>query len=136
MARGGARPGAGRLPGSKNKLTVAARQLAESSGSLPHEVLLLICRGEVKLRDVVKQGDQFVEIERWPTVDERIRAAAAAAPFYAPKFAAQTLVVQSSAKSVIDELMEAVTASPMNRARPSCAHPPAAVDDGMAGRTG
>jgi len=111
----------GRPAGSQNRFSAAARKVAEETGALPHEVLLHICRGEAMVRDVVKIGEEFVEVERFPTIDERIRAAAAAAPFYAPKFAAQTVVVESSAKRIIDELMDAVTDSPLNRARPSAA---------------
>jgi hypothetical protein len=108
----------GRPKGSNNRFSVAARQLAEETGALPHEVLLHICRGTAMVRDVVKIGDEFVDVERFPTVDERIRAASAAAPFFAPKFAAQTLFVQSSAENPIAELMEAIRGSTSNRARP------------------
>jgi hypothetical protein len=126
MARGGKRPGAGRPKGSKNRLAQAAREQAEATGSLPHEVLLAICRGDQKLRDVVKCGDEMVEIERWPTVEERIRAATAAAPFYAPKLAAEAHLLPM-VNDPIARLMEHIRQSPTNRARPGTDPPSAST---------
>jgi hypothetical protein len=80
MARGGARPGAGRKAGSINKLSAAATAAAAATGQLPHEFLLEVSRGNVKIR--------VGRTKRKPTFEERIDAAKAAAPYYAPRLAA------------------------------------------------
>lgn len=72
--RGGSRIGAGRPKGSANKMSQRAREEAASAGMLPHEFLAAIARGD----DI----DGHV-----PTFEERMDAAKAAAPFYAPKLA-------------------------------------------------
>lgn len=74
MPRGGARPGAGRKVGAVQKVAREAREKAAASGMLPHEFLLAIMRDEVK-------GEK-------PTFEQRLDAAKAAAPYYAPKLSA------------------------------------------------
>lgn len=70
--KGGARPGAGRKPGSVNKMTLKAREEAAKSGQLPHEFVLAVARGE--------------EIDGYrPTFAERVDAAKVAAPYFAPR---------------------------------------------------
>lgn len=72
MASGGKRPGAGRKPGAVNKMTTHAREAAKATGELPHEFLLRVARGEV--------------IDGMPPeFKDRMAAAVAAAPYYAPK---------------------------------------------------
>jgi hypothetical protein len=78
MAVGGARPGAGRKPGSTNRMSLAARERAAAAGELPHEFLLRISRGEP------------IEGHK-PTFSERVDAAKVAAPYYAPKLASMTV---------------------------------------------
>lgn len=78
MSAGGRREGAGRKPGGLNKMSAAAREIAARTGELPHEVLLRVSRGETI--DGYK-----------PSFAERMDAAKAAAPYYAPKLAATTL---------------------------------------------
>lgn len=75
MARGGKRPGAGRPQGRVNAMSQKAREEAAKTGQLPHEFLLAVSRGE-------KVG------EYEPTFEDRLDAAKAAAPYYAPKLAA------------------------------------------------
>lgn len=58
-------------PNRKNAERIAA---AEASGMLPHEFLLAVTRGESIS-------------EHRPTFEERLEAAKAAAPYYAPKLA-------------------------------------------------
>lgn len=99
-------------------MSVEARTLARETGALPHEVLLLVSRGEVEVIDVIRRGDEMVEIKRRPTFDEQLKAAIAAAPYYAPKLAAQTVVTAPEGANAIEELMRVVQASPTNRARP------------------
>jgi len=72
MARGGARPGAGRKVGAIQKVTREARAKAAATGLLPHEFLLAVSRGEM------------VDDHK-PSFEERLDAAKAAAPYYAPK---------------------------------------------------
>lgn len=62
----------GRPPGSTNKMTNEARAKAQETGELPHEFLLRVMRGE--------------EIDgSLPEFKDRMAAAVAAAPYYAPK---------------------------------------------------
>lgn len=70
--RGGKRPGAGRKPSSVNRMSQKAREKAAETGQLPHEFLLAVSRGELI-------GDYQ------PTFEDRLDAAKAAAPYYAPK---------------------------------------------------
>ncbi len=74
MARGGARPGAGRKRGGKNIMTAAARAAAAKTGKLPHEILLAVARG----------GGLPGRKQR-PTFEQQLDAAKAAASYYAPK---------------------------------------------------
>ena len=65
----------GRPKGALNKASRETRERAAASGLLPHEFLLAVTRGEVV--------DGYV-----PSFAERMEAAKAAAPFYAPKLSA------------------------------------------------
>ena len=76
------------------------QEAARENGVLPHEWLLTIMRGHgvrqshyVIKRDsdaTVMTREQFRELIR-PTFEERMEAAKAAAPFYAPRLATQTV---------------------------------------------
>jgi hypothetical protein len=99
--------------------SAAGSKVTVKNTVLRGEFLLLVCRGEVPVRDVVLRGDEYVEVERWPTLDERIKAATVAAPFYAPKLAAQVAAVAAPEGNPIEELMKAVAESATNRARPA-----------------
>lgn len=89
--RGGYRPGAGRKPGSQSRLAREAREKAEQTGALPHELLLQWGRGEPMSRKVLKQGGDASNPEHWVTTYEAVDAetqkdaAKSAAPYYAPK---------------------------------------------------
>lgn len=91
--RGGARQGAGRPKGSANKMSQKAREEAAAVGLLPHEFLAAIARGEMI-------GDHQ------PTFEERMDAAKAAAPFYAPRLASTqvTASITRSHEDMLDEL--------------------------------
>lgn len=100
MPRGGARPGAGRpkgrLPGRAAEIA-AARAL----GELPHEFLARIARGdEITLGVVTKKGKE-TPITCYPTLDQRIDAAKAAAPFFAPRLAQVEQKIQAEIEAVI-----------------------------------
>lgn len=137
MARGGARPGAGRKAGGVNKNSQAVAIAAAAEGKLAHEILLDIARGGLVREPLMVAGAAVTEevevpdpktgevtvvnrvkyIERPPTVEEIIRAAGLAAPFYAPKLQAVAAVKQD-APNAIEELMKQVTQAATNRARP------------------
>ena len=72
MARGGARAGAGRPVGAATKRTREIADKAAASGLMPHEFLLAVVRGEAIDGKV-------------PTFADRLEAAKAAAPYFAPK---------------------------------------------------
>jgi len=76
MARGGARPGAGRKKGQINSVSAKARAAAAATGALPHELLLATARG------------QSTPGLQKPTREEIFEARKAVAQFYAPKLAA------------------------------------------------
>ena len=102
MARGGPRPNSGRPKGSLAIVTAKAREAAMATGLLPHEWLLKVSRGEPieqKRWKVTydKLGNEktreLVVEEYYADFATRVDAAKAAAPFYAPKLAAQTMTV-------------------------------------------
>lgn len=98
--RGGAREGSGRPKGARQTLTKKAREAARLTGKLPHEILLDAARGEcfkIK-REVIEYYEsgpmrgqekcrKWIDDYYWPDYSERIDAAKAAAPYYAPKLA-------------------------------------------------
>lgn len=91
MAQGGARPGAGRKKGGKNRLNMEARAEAQKDGGLlPHEFLLKVSRGEPI------DGHH-------PTFQERVEAAKAAAPYFQPKLAQIQQEVKAEFKGVLSE---------------------------------
>jgi hypothetical protein len=100
MPGGGRQPGAGRPKGALSKVTAKAKQAAMETGLLPHEWLLKVSRGEgiIHKRWVVKhdakgnvRSRELIEEEIYSDFATRLDAAKAAAPFYAPKLAAQTV---------------------------------------------
>jgi hypothetical protein len=100
MAGGGKREGAGRKPGSVNQMSRKAREEAAKTGELPHEFLLRIARGE--------SIDGHA-----PAFNERMDAAKAAAPYFAPKLAATELNMHNDkreAKDLTDAELLAVIA--------------------------
>lgn len=121
MARGGAQPGSGRPKGAVAKVTAKARAEAAESGLLPHEWLLKVSRGEgieqkrwkieyyksgpkagtEKSRELITE----VVYADFPT---RIDAAKAAAPFYAPKFAVQSVKVSPDSGDAVAETLKQI----------------------------
>ena len=113
MAGGGPRKGAGRPVGSTNRVTVAAREAARETGLLPHEWLLKVSRGEPieQKRWNIIRDDAGQEISRelvteivYADFGTRMDAAKAAAPFYAPRLATQTVSVQGGNEAVAEAL--------------------------------
>ena len=112
---GGARPGAGRKKGTLAKVTAKAREAAQATGLLPHEWLLKVSRGdeiEQKSWKVVydKQGNEksreLITEMIYPDASTRIDCAKAAAPFYAPRLAVQTIGLQTNSDVVAKALKD------------------------------
>ena len=77
MPWGGKREGAGRKPGSVNKISRLSRiacEEAAKTGELPHQLLLRVARGDVFCG-------------RPPSFDERFEAMKMTLPYYAAKLA-------------------------------------------------
>ena len=115
MAVGGARPGAGRPKGRTNSVTAKARESATETGLLPHEWLLKVSRGEAieQKRWVTKYDKNGKEVSRELVTEQvyadfptRIDASKAAAPFYAPKLAVQTVSVVGNSDAVAATLKD------------------------------
>lgn len=115
MARGGAQPGSGRPKGAIAKVTTKAKQAAMETGLLPHEWLLMVSRGEgVKHKrwevvfdtNGVEQSRDLIEEEIYADFPTRIDAAKAAAPYYAPRLAVQTVSVTGNSDAVAQTLRE------------------------------
>jgi len=86
---------------------------AMETGLLPHEWLLKVSRGEPiqqkRWKDIVDEDGavidrELVEDTLYPTFDIRMDAAKAAAPFYAPRLATQTVSVQGGNEAVAEAL--------------------------------
>ena len=76
----------GRPKGSLNKRTLAMQYAAKQSGMLPHEFLLSVMRGEAvctPIKDPVT--GETKKVYETPTFDQRLEAAKAAAPYFAPR---------------------------------------------------
>jgi hypothetical protein len=115
MAVGGARPGAGRKKGTLAKVTAKAREAAMETGLLPHEWLLKVSRGEgiehkrwkiVYDKNGKEKGRELITEEVYADFPTRLDAAKAAAPFYAPKLAVQTVSVNSNSDAVANTLKD------------------------------
>ena len=90
--RGGKIPGSGRKVGTRNKLIKAAVERAKQTGELPHEFLLRVTR--------CPEG-QKVDGHK-VTFEERVEAAKAAAPYFAPKLASTTVHDPNSGMKVLN----------------------------------
>lgn len=89
--------GAGRPMGALGRLSKAARELAASTGELPHEFLLRVARGEVISTDVMDPtSGELKKIYQVPELPMRIDAAKAAAPYFAPKLSAIEVLAGAS----------------------------------------
>lgn len=88
MSQGGKRPGAGRPKGAVSKLSATAVAHAKATGELPHEFLLRVVRG------------QCID-DQYPTLEQRIAAAVAAAPYFAPKLAAVEQRIETNLRAVV-----------------------------------
>ncbi len=76
----------GRPKGSLSKIAAEAREKAQATGLLPHEILLSVARGEAQFKEVVdpKTGE-ITRVREHYDLPIRLDAAKAAAPYYAPK---------------------------------------------------
>lgn len=101
MARGGARPGAGRKKGGMNRVSRQMREAAARTGKLPHELLLMVARGEALPGDKHK-----------PSFDQRIDAAKAAAPYYAPRLLGAVVKTAGGEGNAWDEILSLTAKRP------------------------
>lgn len=123
MSHGGPRPGAGAKRGGKRITARAqrdARVKAEGDGKLlPHEILLRAANGECfkqkKLHIVYyksgpnkgqEKSREWVIEDYWPSVTEQIDAAKAAAPYYVPRLASQTIGTDATTADALTEVMK------------------------------
>src|SRR5579883_252367 len=117
MPSGGKRPGAGRPKGARNKRTRQMIEDAQSKGLLPHEVLASVARGEGMLCSLFDEDGQPVgqPFMVYPSLDQRIDAAKAAAPFYAPRLTSIEhgggINVTRNASDLTDEELAAIAAA-------------------------
>lgn len=113
--QGGARRGAGRPKGRLATVTEKAREAAMETGMLPHQWLLMVARGEPvphKRWKITydKQGNEkskeLIEEEFYADFPTRIDAAKAAAPFYAPKLAVQTVSIGTGSTDAVAQTLK------------------------------
>lgn len=83
--RGGKREGAGREKGSKNRRTELV-EWAQVTGDLPHVFLLKVSQGHTFEMKVEVDGVETRKV-LCPSMKDRVTAAIAAAPFFAPRLA-------------------------------------------------
>lgn len=104
-----------KLEKTKTKAVKQLRAEAVATGLLPHEWLLRVSRGEAVpvRRWAIKYGKDgrevsrtLVEEEAYADLGVRIECAKAAAPFYAPRLATQTVVVRGNNEQVAKALLE------------------------------
>lgn len=88
MPRGNRTANRGHRPaGSKNKRSLTSIVDAKRTGRLPHEILCLIAQGyPLEWPDIPKGLRARIKpAQHYPSPEQRITAAIAAAPYYAPK---------------------------------------------------
>lgn len=89
----------GRKIGSSNVMTQTARLAAQATGLLPHEWLLKVARGEgieqnrwkITMKCNGEETKELITEIIYPDFHMRQDSAKAAAPYYAPRLAAQTV---------------------------------------------
>lgn len=83
----------GRPEGALSKLSREARERAQASGKLPHEILLSQARGEIQwLERIDEATGEIKRVPEFMDLDGTRDAAKAAAPYYAPKLSAVELL--------------------------------------------
>lgn len=104
---GGKREGAGRKPGSQNKVNTAVRERAEAGGIMPLDFMLEIMR-----RPNLPGAEPMQEIAH---NNLRFEAAKAAAPYLHSKLASVEL--SGTNGGPIELTMDHITANPLSRIR-------------------
>jgi len=97
----------------------AARDAAVVTGELPHEFLLRVSRGGPIIELVAREG-VYEAVQRPPTFSERVDAAKAAAPFYAPKLANVAAQVETGVSAEFAAFVRRIQES--NRGLPLVKH--------------
>jgi hypothetical protein len=100
----------GRPEGSLNKLAREAREKAARTGLLPHEIMLDIARGNPQTEQLVDPVTKKVtKTTVAVSLDMRLDAAKAAAPYYAPKISTVELLAGAN-ENELDRLIEVLAA--------------------------
>jgi len=123
MPRGGPQPGSGAKRGA-SRITAKAQEAAKLKAGkeghlLPHEILLKAANGECfqqRRLHIIYHGRgpnkgkekerRWVEEDYWPSVSEQIDAAKAAAPYFVPRLAAQTIGTDGNTADALTEVMK------------------------------
>lgn len=103
--RGGAREGAGKPKGAKHRRT-ELKEWAEATGDLPHVFLCKVSQGQTFEMTVLVNGVEEKKV-LCPSMKDRITAAIAAAPFFAPRLAQIEQKIES-------EMIGVIRAEPMS----------------------
>jgi len=116
---GGPRPGSGRKPGSKSKIDKKARELAKQTGEMPHDILLSIARGELINQKVLEityyksgankgqeKSRKWIDVDYYPTFNERVDAAKSCAPYFAPRLATQVIKTDEQTADALTAVMK------------------------------
>lgn len=85
----------GRKKGGKNKITIArdaAIAMADAGMELPHQFLMRVAIGGRVLVGFDESTTPHTGIYEYPSLDQRIEAARAAAPYFAPRLSTVELV--------------------------------------------
>ncbi len=91
----------GRPVGSMSRMAREARERAQETGELPHEFLLRVSRGQAIMREVVDADTGAITHEQEAvSLEDRIGAAKAAAPYYAPRISTVEVVPGMTRKPV------------------------------------
>lgn len=106
----------GRPVGSMNRLAMAAREAAQATGVLPHELLLQWGRGEPMSRKVPPRNvEDRNDLTKWtleylPVDEDCMRdAAKSAAPYYAPKISTVE-VISGVSDAALDDIIRRAAA--------------------------
>ncbi|MGL4351679.1 MAG: hypothetical protein ACRCT2_14165 [Plesiomonas shigelloides] len=98
-------------------MTEKAREAAMETGMLPHQWLLMVARGEPvphKRWKIIydaqgnEQARELVNEEFYPDFATRVDAAKAAAPFYAPKLAVQTVSIGTGSADAVTQMLKEI----------------------------
>lgn len=118
---GGGKKGAKLKPKPSKILTQQAKEQSAYTGELPHEWLARVARGDtIRQKRLVivyynsgpKKGEEkervYIEEDYQPSFSERSEAARAAAPFFAPRLATQTVKTDDKTTEALTQAFHAL----------------------------